>query len=339
MSVESERRIPLASVVICTHNSRADHLDRTLDALRRQTLPLQDWELLLVDNASKIPLASGRDLSWHPNARHVLETQLGLSRARAQGIAEAAADLIVFVDDDNVLNETYLVETLRIARDCPFLGAWGAGCIQGEFEVEPLESLRSWLPVRESAVPRWSNLAGSYLLGESPDEAIPWGAGLCIRRELAIAYREFCDQSSIYITDRHGASLVGGGDTEIAFVCCSRGLGVGVFPELKLTHLIPRHRVSDQYLARFAEGTCLSNTLLRYNWQHKAPHSPFSARTPSPGRGSQRAVGPGPRRHQGAGRHPVGFAGGRSRSSRCRPRRKPTRHRVVLIATGSSRNQ
>jgi glycosyltransferase involved in cell wall biosynthesis len=267
-----------ASVVICTYNPRADHLDRTLDALRRQTLPLQDWELLLVDNASKVPLASGRDLSWHPNARHVLETQLGLSRARAKGIAEAAADLVIFVDDDNVLNETYLAEALRIARDCPFLGAWGAGCIQGEFEVEPLESLRSWLPVRESAVPRWSNLAGSYLLGESPDEAIPWGAGLCIRKELAIAYREFCDQSSIYISDRHGASLVGGGDTEIAFVCCSRGLGVGVFPELKLTHLIPRHRVSDKYLARFAEGTCLSNSLLRYKWQHKAPQSPFSAR-------------------------------------------------------------
>jgi hypothetical protein len=115
-----------------------------------------------------------------------------------------------------------------------------------------------------------------HLLGESPEEAIPWGAGLCVRKEVSIAYRQFCDQSSIEITDRRGMSLVGGGDTEISFVCCSRGLGVGIFPELKITHLIPQRRVSEDYIVRFAEGTCLSNNLLRYKWQHINPRSPFS---------------------------------------------------------------
>jgi glycosyltransferase involved in cell wall biosynthesis len=268
-----------ASVVICAHNPRADYFARVLDGLRNQTLPLDKWELLIVDNGSRLPLPSSWDISWHPNARHLFESELGLSFARHRGIQEASAGLIIFVDDDNVLDETYVAEATKIKQEWPSLGAWGAGSIRGDFEVEPAESFRSWLPVRELTAPRWSNLAGSRLFGDSPEDAIPWGAGLCVRKEVAIAYRQFCDQSSIQITGRKGASLIAGEDTEICFVCCGHGLGVGVFPELKLTHLIPRHRVSEDYIVRFAEGTCLSNFLLHYKWEHIIPQSPFRIKT------------------------------------------------------------
>jgi hypothetical protein len=268
-----------ASVIICAHNPRSDYFARVLDGLRNQTLPLRRWELLIVDNASRLPLASSWDISWHPSARHLFESELGLSWARHRGIQEASADLIIFVDDDNVLDEKYLAEAVKIKREWPSLGVWGAGSIRGDFEVEPPESFRSWLPVRELTAPRWNNLAGSRLFGDSPEDAIPWGAGLCVRKEMAIAYRQFCDQTSIQITGRKGTALIAGEDTEICFVCCSHGLGVGIFPELKITHLIPERRVSEDYIVRFAEGTCLSNFLLHYKWQHIIPQSPLSAKT------------------------------------------------------------
>jgi glycosyltransferase involved in cell wall biosynthesis len=264
-----------ASVVICTHNPRSDYFVRVLDGLRNQTLRSDKWELLIVDNASQVPLASTWDISWHPAARHILERELGVAYARRRGFQEASADLIIFVDDDNVLDENYLADAIKIGQEWPSLGAWGSGCIRGEFEVEPRESLRSWLPVREVTAPRWSNLAGIHLFGESPEEAIPWGAGLCIRKEVAIAYCQFCDQSSLQIISHQGEGLLGGEDTEMAFVCCSRGLGVGVFPELKIIHLIPQRRVAKDYIVRFAEGTSISNTLLRYKWQHMIPQSPY----------------------------------------------------------------
>jgi glycosyltransferase involved in cell wall biosynthesis len=260
-----------ASVIICTHNPRADYFARVLDGLRNQTLPLEKWELLIVDNASQVPLASSCDISWHPTVRHIFERELGVAYARRRGIEEASADLIIFVDDDNVLEEKYLAEAIEIGTVWPSLGAWGSGCIRGDFEVEPRASLRSWLPVREVTAPRWSNLAGIHLTGESPEEAIPWGAGLCIRKEIGIAYCEFCNQSSLQIITPE--------DTEMAFVCCSRGLGVGIFPELKITHLIPQRRVSEDYIVRFAEGIAISNTLIRYKWQHIIPQSPFSVKT------------------------------------------------------------
>lgn len=265
-----------ASVVICTHNPRSDYFTRVLDGLRHQTLPMDEWELLVVDNASQVPLTSSCDISWHPAARHIFERELGVAYARRRGIQEASADLIIFVDDDNVLDGNYLAKAVKIAQEWPFLGAWGSGCIQGDFEVEPRESLRSWLPVREVTAPRWSNLAGIHLFGESPQEAIPWGAGLCLHKKVAIAYCEFCNLSSLQIISHQGEGLLGGEDTEMAFVCCSRGLGVGIFPELKITHLIPQHRVSEDYIVRFAEGTCLSNFLLHYKWRHVIPQSPYS---------------------------------------------------------------
>jgi glycosyltransferase involved in cell wall biosynthesis len=276
MPVQSASTMLDASVIICAHNPRSDYFARVLDGLRNQTHPLHRWELLIVDNASRLPLASSWRISWHPNARHILETELGLSYARMRGIQEASADLVIFVDDDNVLDETYLAEAIKIKQEWPSLGAWGSASLRGELEVELPESLRkhrSWLPLKEVTAHRWS---------ASCEDVIPlnvYGAGLCVRKVVATAYCQFYDQSSVQITDRRGDSLTGFGDTEILFVCCSRGLGIGVFPELKLTHLIPQSRLSEDYFVRFVEGSCLSLCLLQYKWQHIIPQSLFSIKT------------------------------------------------------------
>src|SRR5258706_13145188 len=96
------------SVIICTHNPRADYLKRVLGALKAQTLPKEQWELLLIDNASKESISKLCDLTWHPQARHVREDELGLTAARLRGIAESMGNVLVFIDDDNLLEEDYL---------------------------------------------------------------------------------------------------------------------------------------------------------------------------------------------------------------------------------------
>ena len=192
-----------ASVIICAHNPRSDYFARVLASLRDQTLPLDNWELLIIDNASKVPLAPDWDISWHPTARHIVESEVGLAVARRRGIREACADLIVFVDDDNVLDKTYLTQAVGIGRDWPLLGAWGSGSIQADFEVKPSESVMDFLPylaLRETASPQWSNVASCV-------QAMPWGAGLCVRKAVAVAYCQSCERSSIQITGRVGNAL------------------------------------------------------------------------------------------------------------------------------------
>src|SRR3954465_534043 len=118
---------PALSVIICTHNPRADYLARTLAGLRTQSLAADQWELVVIDNASREPLGSCFDFSWHPTARIVREDEVGLTPARLRGIAEARATPLALVDDDNILAPDYLERGVTLSQAWPNLGAWGCG--------------------------------------------------------------------------------------------------------------------------------------------------------------------------------------------------------------------
>lgn len=260
------------SVIICSHNPRPHYLGRVIEALHNQSLPYERWELLLVDNASEQALAPLWDISWHPNARHIREEELGVAAARRRGINEAAADLLVFVDDDNVLADDYVVQAMKIRQDWPMLGTWGSGTILPEFERQPLEHLRPHihgLALRDDKKAYWSNVLTCH-------HATPVGAGMCVRADVAHEYCRLHSADTICLTDRIGGALVGHGDTEIAYVGCKLGYGMGVFPDLRMTHLIPQERVSDSYFLRLAKGNEVSGGLLAYKWLGETPPNPFS---------------------------------------------------------------
>jgi glycosyltransferase involved in cell wall biosynthesis len=261
------------SVIICAHNPRPHYLHRVLDALRSQTLPKSQWELLLIDNSSSTPLRAQWNVSWHPNGRHCLEREVGLSAARQRGIRESSGTVLVFVDDDNVLDADYLSTALSIGKEWSILGTWGSGATIPEFERQPPETVKALLPylaLRDADAPRWGNVP--------VDESTPWGAGLCVRREIAEAYCHLNEQSELKITDRKGKSLLSCGDLEISYVARRRGFGCGVFPELKLVHLIPKERLSTNYLLNLCQASHTSYLLLTYKWSGSVPNYPFRPR-------------------------------------------------------------
>jgi glycosyltransferase involved in cell wall biosynthesis len=243
-----------------------------LNALQAQTFPRSDWELLLVDNASDILLASLFDLSWHPRSRHIVEPTLGIAAARRRGMLEAVGDLIVFVDDDNVLDPGYLSVAHAIKQEWALLGTWGSGSVALEFEQQPSKHLEVFFPYlafRDLKGPCWSNVFPCV-------GATPVGAGLCVRADVAKAYRDMYDNSAIQLKSREGDSLLGHEDFEISYVACRMGLGMGVFPTLKLTHLIPGWRITEDYLVRLFEGSRTSNMLLAHKWQGTPIASSFT---------------------------------------------------------------
>ncbi len=252
--------MPEIAVILCTHNPRPDYLTRALEALAAQTYAREDWELLIVDNASKSPLPEGFDVSWHPHARVVREERLGLTPARLRGIMETSADVIVFVDDDNLLEPDYLRLAREVAGNYPFLGAWGGSQI-GVFEVQPPEWAQpylSYLAVREVSTDRWSNDPEHW-------DATPYGAGLCVRRLVAAAYANTVASDPLRLAlDRQGKRLMSGGDIDLARTSCGLGLGFGVFARLRLTHLIPAARLQLEYLADLVQGSTASAILLQH---------------------------------------------------------------------------
>ena len=259
--------MPDVSVIICTHNPRADYLTRTLNALKAQTLPKEQWELLLIDNASKEPLANSYDLSWHPHARHVREEDLGLTPARLRGIHEAASELLLFVDDDNVLASNYGETLLHLTSEFPHMGCFGAGRLVPEFEEEPEQELLPYtnmLALRSVSERQWSFCP--------TDHIIPWGAGLAVRRPVAQGFKEAINTNKMrLLLGRNGQQLNSCEDDEFSWVACEMSYGKGIFPELQVTHLIGRKRIQLEYLLRLAEGVAFSHELLKHLHQEFIP--------------------------------------------------------------------
>ena len=255
----NHKRAMRLSVIICTHNPQPEYLSRTLDALRRQTLSMAEWELLLIDNGSRSPVASSVSVTWHPHGRQVKEEVLGLTHARLRGILETKGQILVFVDDDSILEPSYLETAIRIGESRPDLGCWGAGCIKPEYEKPPPEWLVSWddaLAIRRLDRDLWANIPGF-------NPSLPFGLGMCLRRTVAVRYASLCQNDSVRRTlDRSGESLASCGDSDIAMLACALGMGTACFIGLKITHLIPERRTTRQYMSRLIAGRAQSAVIL-----------------------------------------------------------------------------
>ncbi len=242
------------SVCICSHNPRKNYLSRTLEGLREQSLGLNEWELLLIDNNSTPSLEQHYNLNWHPNGKIIIESELGLTAARIRGFKEANTDLVLMVDDDNILDPEFLSKTLQIAESSPELGAWGAS-ITGEFE----KKVPRWLR-RELLFLAIRPLSTIQLAARNtPGFPTPAGAGMTVRRSVFEHYmRQIQNDPFRKGLDRKGNSLVSAGDTDISMGAWDLGLGLANFPELKLKHLIPAARMTPGYMCRLHESMAYS---------------------------------------------------------------------------------
>ena len=256
------------SVVLCTRNPRPDYLRRVLAALREQSIALEQWELLLIDNASQQCLADAWDISWHPFGRHVREDQAGLTQARLRGIKESCGELIVFIDDDNILAPDFLDQARTIQPLHPNLGVFGSGVLTPEFEVPPPPELiarLSLLALRSVRRVLWSNNIADF-------DCLPWGAGLCVKRPIANVYQDLVARlKANALLDRRGERLFSGGDDLFSWASIGAGQGFGIFPNLRVTHLIPATRLNRQYYLRLIHDHALSHSILKWLLIGKQP--------------------------------------------------------------------
>jgi GT2 family glycosyltransferase len=102
---------PKVAVVVPTRG-RAGRLARLMTALEKQTLPPEDFEVIVVDDASNddTPVELRRLAANSPLAVHVLrqELQLGPAAARNAGWRKTRAPVVAFTDDDCVPEPDWL---------------------------------------------------------------------------------------------------------------------------------------------------------------------------------------------------------------------------------------
>jgi glycosyltransferase involved in cell wall biosynthesis len=238
------------SVILPTYNPDIARLNQTIAGLQNQSLPVGQWELLIIDNNSNPAVAI--NLDWHPNHKIIKEPKPGLTNARLKGFGEAAGNLIVLVDDDNVLDKEYLKNTISILTSNEKLGAIGGKSIPA-FEVSPPDWLSEFygnLALRD--------LGNDVIISDCQNDypaAAPIGAGMAIRHEALATYINKITTGQNNISDRIGKSLSSGGDNDLILEILKSGWQVGYFPQLQLQHIIPAQRMEVTYLSRLVHDT------------------------------------------------------------------------------------
>ena len=86
---------------------------------------------------------------------------------------------------------------------------------------------------------------------------------MCLRRSVMLKYVELVTSNTLRSSlDPIGQQLNRAGDQDIHFTAYDLHLGAGVFPTLKLTHIMPAFRLKEDYLLRLVDGYVYSNHLL-----------------------------------------------------------------------------
>jgi GT2 family glycosyltransferase len=217
-----------------------------LKSIAENAFPYENYELLVIDNNSSDGTAEECN-RFHADFstvvyRYFVETQQGLSHARNRGIAEAAGDIIVFMDDDAVAEPDYLEKMLAFFERMPDAAACGSRIY----------------PRFESRRPRWMSrfllpLTSSIDLGDKARifrrRQFPVGASMAVRSGMFEKYGLFHPDLG-----RKGNSMDGAEEKDFFYRLASAKEKIYYVPDAIVHHYVPDRRLTFDFFRRQATG-------------------------------------------------------------------------------------
>lgn len=238
------------TVAIPTYN-RADFLRQTLAGIAAQQFPRDHFEVLVIDNNSRDHTCAvvAEFAAAQPAPRYVPEPQQGLDYARNRAIAEARGEIVLFGDDDILVQPDWLAQMVvpLLADAERKIGAVGG-------EVIPVfpDGLPDW--VREWHAPlRFRPDAGPLAAKHSP-----MGANLALPKWVFERLGPFHTA-----LDRAAGNYFSGGDSEMIRRVRAAGLEVWFAPAAAVQHQMPASRTTFRYAARHAFDSARSRVIDR----------------------------------------------------------------------------
>lgn len=230
----------MISVILCTYN-RDRYIFNVLQSIAEGDLPHSDYEIVLVDNNSNdnTKAECDRFVENYPDIKfnYCIERQQGLSYARNCGIRQAVGDLLVYVDDDALVNKEYLSTYADFfARNSNAVAAGGPILPQYDGCEEP-----EWMSHYTRQL-----VTGKLYLGEQehefPHDAFPGGGNAAYRKSVFDAVGLFNVELG-----RKGNSLIGAEEKDLFDKMTSRGMKFYYLPTAILYHLIPPKKLTKDY--------------------------------------------------------------------------------------------
>ena len=230
------------TVILCTYN-RCQSLAKALDSVVAQTFSdPTEWEVLVVDNNSRDETREVVDdfcRRYPGRFRYLFEPRQGKSYALNTAIAEARGDVFAFMDDDVIVDPTWLQNLTAGVRGGEWVGAGGR--ILPQWNCVP----PSWLPQKE-----WFGMAPLVMfdLGQetlSLSDA-PFGTNMAFHRSMFEKYGTF----RIDLGPRPN-SEIRDEDTEFGRRLLAAGERIKYEPAAVVHHEVPQKRLKREFFLKW----------------------------------------------------------------------------------------
>ena len=227
------------TVILCTFN-RCQLLAKALNSVAHSTLPdAVDWEVLVVDNNSSDQtheVVNGFCHKYPGRFRYLFEPHSGKSHALNAGIREARGDTLAFIDDDVVVEPTWLQSLTAPLNDSKWAG------VGGRILPEQTLSPPRWIPVqnRHALAP----LALFYPdLAAGPLAEAPFGGNMAFQKWVFEKYGGFRTD----LGPQPGGNPQKSEDTEFGHRLLTAGEQLRYEPSAVVYHGVPENRVQKKY--------------------------------------------------------------------------------------------
>jgi len=234
---------PLISLVISTYK-RAALLAEALESVansRNMAASRESIEVIVVDNNSQDDTAETvarvRKEGFPFSLKYVLETKQGISAARNCGIHAARGEFVVFMDDDQKMEEHYLSlveEQFETTQ---------ATCICGPIHYYNAENLPAWLPPLLEDTGQF--YAGDKIKAIKSTEIELHGGNMAFRRDALVESGGFNPQLG-----RIGEQLIAGEEPELQARLEAAGKTIMYTPALVQYHYLRPDRLTKKYWRR-----------------------------------------------------------------------------------------
>jgi glycosyltransferase involved in cell wall biosynthesis len=237
-------------LVVCTWN-RAHQLKATLDSVTRLVVPYQcQLRIIVVDNNSTDGTAEVLDdfakekfFDRHRFLR-LREIRQGHTYARNTAIEHADSDLMLWTDDDVIVDPFWvksMVEFANAARDIAFFG--------GPIIAELRPACPEWVSQN------WDVLKGCFADRQLGDERmvfsvdrLPYGANFAVRTPLQVQFPFDVELG------RRGDQVMGEDELDVMRRWIAAGYKGCWVPDAKVVHVIDSPRITPEYVRQYFLG-------------------------------------------------------------------------------------
>jgi glycosyltransferase involved in cell wall biosynthesis len=220
---------------------RSDYLRHALRSLCEQSLPFEQYEIIVVDNAveAETEEAVKEFDDGRVNLRYVTEKAVGLNRARNAGLNAAAGRYVAYIDDDARAEPNWLEALVgAFERTSPAPAAVG-----GRVWLDWHGERPSWVPERQLVLFTYVDHGDDARSLENHEYLV--GANLAFDREDLLSIGGFDPH-----LDRQGSLLLSGGDTAALAHLQRIGKGVYYEPAALVWHSVLEARKRPSWLLK-----------------------------------------------------------------------------------------